>query len=551
VRAGSAVLTPLAPADLQVHVLLSSCGPFGVLPDGVCNFFAGASSAVSQTLEIVQNPFRWLYHHTLGAPVPQRPGDPGWDACQADWSQPACPKLIDQLKPANVTLAQSWPRLYSAFSVSGVFIAMTCAVVRVVRGVFDQRADALHLVVDNVARALVAGGLLVAPTPDNSLLLNVIRLSTNASGRIAAAAGGAVASAFTTNLDLGSVVGNLAATGFGLAGIGDFLVAIPILLVAFAFVYILSLYLLRIVQLVFAVASAPLFVGLAVYDHRNRFVQWWLDLFTSAMLLPVILAVCGSLTSGVALFFLGGNQGGLTPGGAVEAVVRTLLACFAVLGGVWMTGKAVHGLAWRSFSHGGITGAATAVSTTLMALPNAAADASALMRIGGREPRSGGAIDTLSRPSRRSTTASGGGRPLSETGVVVAAAAAGHAAAMAGESPEVDAAIEAAGVADFTRHAGVAAVLGEPGMRGVFNHVVGAAIGRFAAGDAGCRVVVEATRHLDSSQPPDAQRVAEYTRSLADNPQVGGAVAGATLASLLHNEAPDLAPILGRPPVPL
>ena len=105
------------------------------------------------------------------------------------------------------------------------------------------------------------------------------------------------------------MVGNIAAVGFGLAGIGDFLVAIPILLVAFGFVYILALYLLRIIQLVFAVATAPLFVALAVYDHRSRFVQWWLDLFTSAMLLPVVLAVCGSLTAGVALFFLGRQPG--------------------------------------------------------------------------------------------------------------------------------------------------------------------------------------------------------------------------------------------------
>ncbi len=164
----------------------------------------------------------------------------------------------------------------------------------------------------------MATGLLIAPTPDDSLLLNVMRLCTSASGRIAEAAGGAVASAFTTNLDLGKVVGNIAGVGFGLAGIGDFLVAIPILLAAIGFVYVLALYLLRIIQLVFAVASAPLFVAVAVYDHRNRFVQWWLDLFTSAMLLPVVLAVCGSLTAGIALFFLGGNQGGISVGGAAE-----------------------------------------------------------------------------------------------------------------------------------------------------------------------------------------------------------------------------------------
>ncbi|MGH7721576.1 MAG: hypothetical protein ACRENL_01905 [Candidatus Dormibacteria bacterium] len=537
----------VTPAAVQLHLVLSSCGPFGFIPDSVCNLFGDASSAVSQALEVIQNPFRWLYHHTLGAPVPQGPGDPGWDACQADWTQAACPKLIDQLRPANVTLAQSWPRLYGALSVSGVFIAMTCAVVRVVRGVFDERAGAMHLVVDNVVRAVVAGGLLVAPTPDNSLLLNLIRVSTAASGRIAAAAGGAVASAFTSNLDLGAVVGNIAATGFGLAGIGDFLVAIPILLVAVAFVYLLCLYLLRIVQLVFAVASAPLFVGIAVYDHRNRFVQWWLDLFTSAMLLPVILAVCGSLTAGVALFFLGGSQGGPSIGGAVEAVVRTLLACFAVLGGVWMTGKAVHGLAWRSFSHGGITGAATAVSTTVMALPNAATDLSALLRIGGRESRGAGMLETISRRQRSSAAGSAGSRPVSETGLVVGAAAAGHAAAMAGESGEVDAGIEAAAGADFSRHAGVAGVLEAPAMQRAFNQVVGAAVGRFAAGDEGRRVVVLATRHLDPSEPEQSQRIAEYTRAMAADARLGGAVAGATLASLLHNQAPDLAPILGRP----
>jgi len=107
----------------------------------------------------------------------------------------------------------------------------------------------------------------------------------------------------------------------------------------------------------------------------------------------------------------------------VEAVVRTMLACFAVLGGVWMTGKAVHGLAWRSFSHGGISGAATAVSTAVMALPNAAGDVSALMRLGGRDSRTAGVLETLSRPVRRSSTGASRSQPLSETGVVVAAAA--------------------------------------------------------------------------------------------------------------------------------
>ena len=402
-----AALTSWLPS-LHLDVLLSSCGPFGVVPDGVCNVVGGAADAVSQAGEMIQNPFRWLYHHTLGSPVPQHAGDPGWDACQADWTQPACPKLIDQLKPSNVTLADAWPRLYGVFSVSGVFIAMTCCVVRVVRAVFDERATGFHVVADTVVRALVAIGLLIAPTPQDSLLLNVMRLSANASGRIAAAMGGAVSSAFTTDVDLGRTVDNVAAVGLGVAGVGDFLVAIPVLLMALGFVYFLSLYLLRVVQLVFAVASAPLFIALAVYDHRNRFVQWWLDLFSSAMLLPVILAFCGSLTAGIAMFFLGGTALA-TSESAAEVLVRTVLACFGVLGGIWMTGKAVHGLAWRSFSHGGMTGAATAVSTTVMALPNAAGDVAAVLRMGGGAPRTG----RPSRdPERAGATGRGGGRGL-------------------------------------------------------------------------------------------------------------------------------------------
>ncbi len=258
-----------------------------------------------------------------------------------------------------------------------------------------------------------------------------------------------------------------------------------------------------------------------------------------------MLAICGSLTAGVALFFLDGNQGGVAPGGAVEAVVRTILACFAVLGGVWMTGKAVHGLAWHGFSHGGITGAATAVSTTVMALPNAAGDVSALLRAGGREARAGGVLETLSRPVRRSAPAAGAAS-ANHAGLAIAAAAVGHAAAMSDASPEMDAAIEAAGAADFTRHAGVARVLGEPAMQAAFNRAVGVAVARFAAGEEGRRTVVEATRHLDPAAPPMSQRVADYTTSLAADMRLGDAMAGSSLANLLHNQPPDLAPILGN-----
>ncbi|HSP64879.1 MAG TPA: hypothetical protein VLO10_01695, partial [Candidatus Deferrimicrobium sp.] len=58
-----AVTLSFAPA-LHINILLSACGPFGVVPDAVCNVVGGAADAISQAGEVIQNPFRWLYHHT-------------------------------------------------------------------------------------------------------------------------------------------------------------------------------------------------------------------------------------------------------------------------------------------------------------------------------------------------------------------------------------------------------------------------------------------------------------------------------------------------------
>lgn len=541
-------MTPLV--TMPVHSLVG-CGPFGVLPDDVCNFFGSLVNFMQQSLELLQNPFKWLYHHTLGAPIPQGPGDPGWAACQADWTQPSCPKLVDELTPSKLSFADTWPQLYGALSVSGVFIAATCCMVRLIRGVFDERVAGVHLVVDNVVRLVVATGVLVVPSPDNSLLLHSLELATGASAKLAEAAGGTVIAAFSRHLDLNEVVGNIATTGFGLAAVGEFLVAIPILLAGLAFLYMLALYLLRVVQLVFAVATAPLFVGLAVYDHRNRFFQWWTDLLASVLLLPLILAVCGALTAGVAVFFLNGNQSQLSPGGAVEAVTRTLLACFAVLGGVWMTGKAVHGLAWRSFTHGGITGALTAISTTAMALPIAANDVGAVLRASGHRPRPGGVIESLGRAAQYRLGAGGRtdlvGRDAES---LVGGAAAGHAAAMAADGPEVRAGIAASQRADYSVHPAASGVLAQPSMRDAFNRAVGGAVGQFAMSDEGRATVVSATRHLDSGGSVSlADRVGEYSRMVAADAHLGAAVSGAALASLMHNQPPDLSPILdGRVP---
>ena len=532
---------------IHVPMLLSTCGPFGVVPDGICNVAGSIGSVTQDVAEAIQNPFRWLYHHTLGVPIPQNPADPGWAACQQDWSQAACPKLIDSLRPGDVTLASEWPRLYGAFAVSGVFIAATAGVVRLVRGVFDERVAGMHLVTDNVVRLIVATGLLLAPSPDHSLLLTLLTWATAASGAIAGAAAGAVTGAFNTNLDLGGVVASIAGTGFAVGGIGDFLVAIPILLAALGFLYMLALYLLRIIQLVFAVATAPLFVGVAVYDPRSRFVQWWLDLLTSALLLPVVLSVCGALTGAIALMLLGTHPGTPGPGAAIEAETRTLLACFAVLGGVWMTGKAVHGMAWRGFSHGGITGAVTAASTSVMAVPNLAGNLSSMVGGSAGAAANGGVFRRAGRfPGPTGSASPAGAVAATETGAIVGAAAAGHAASMAAAFD--DGACPA--VADFASHPAAASLLHTPDARNAFNRALSTAVFQYAASDAGRDAVAATTAHLDANDPTVADRATEFTRLVARDPSLGNALSGATLAGLLHNQAPEVAPILGgRVPV--
>lgn len=549
--ASGASITAVAP--LLAAPPPSACGPTGTISDAACTLVGGVGSvihgvgsAAGEITEILQNPFRWLYHHTLGAPIPQQPSDRGWSACQQDWSQASCPKLIDGLKPDSIDLGASWPQLYGTFAVSGMVTAAFCCTVRLLRGLFDERVAGMHLVVDSVVRLTVASALLLAPSPDHSLLLGFLRLATSASGSIAIAAGGATASAFTAHADLAKAVSNIATAALVLGVVGNFLVIIPVLLAGLALLYIIALYLVRVVQLLFAVATAPLFVALAVYDLRNRFFSWWLDLFTSAMVIPVVLAVFGALTAGLALFFLGGNANPVSDGGAVEGVTRTLLACMVVMGGVWMTGKAVHGLAWRSFSHSGITGALTAISTTAMALPALARDAGGVMHALGRAPKPGGFLETLSRPSRADGWGGGGGSPGGlGTGRIVAAAAAGH-TARAGANPAAAAAARAAATARFSDHRSVADLLEDDRQRKDFDGAVGVAIGEMALTPQGASAVAAATAHLPAGADL-TERTAEYTRLLAADPIWGNAVAGATLAALLHDRLPELAPLLAAP----
>nr|MDQ2960094.1 hypothetical protein [Candidatus Dormibacteraeota bacterium] len=104
--------------------------------------------------------------------------------------------------------------------------------------------------------------------------------------------------------------------------------------------------------------------------------------------------------------------------------------------------------------------------------------------------------------------------------------------------------------ADFASQPAAAAQLRGASTRDAFNRVLSSAVERYATSERGQHAVVTATAHLDGDHPSTAERVAEYTRLVARDPALGNALSGAALAGLLHNQAPDVTPILsGRTPV--
>jgi hypothetical protein len=140
----------------------------------------------------------------------------------------------------------------------------------------------------------------------------------------------------------------------GNGGRGLIVVIIGFIPLLIMFLYAAFLLVLRTIMIGFCVATAPLCFATAAFDTRNRFLQHWLDMLLGAAMTPIVMgsaiAISFTLASSVVSAF----------------VVGPLLAIVVLFGGVWMSGKLVHQLTWRHFSHGGaIAGFAAGVSTML------------------------------------------------------------------------------------------------------------------------------------------------------------------------------------------
>ncbi|HZB97725.1 MAG TPA: hypothetical protein VE219_03915 [Candidatus Sulfotelmatobacter sp.] len=500
----------------SVSAALVACPfPFGEL----CDVLNAIADTVRSVADVIRDPFLWLLNHLF--------------------PQEFLNLVLGQLQGG--TDDNHYARLYRAMVPAGTAIAAISASARVVRTAYDDRYHGAHAYADNLLRFVAAILLLAAPTPTAVTAdgmpvgWQAIRLGINASLQIGKNTLSLLSSPAVFNQDVSprALIARfvaliaLSATPFG------FFFAIILLAVGVGLLYMAMIMILRSIMLAFAITTAPLCIATAVFDARNRFFQWWSELFVGALCIPVVLGFALALTAGFALQF------DVIP-------VHFLTVTGILLGGMWFTGKAVHQLTWRHFSHGGVTGALTALSTTAMALPNLAAQAGHLLNgvaSGGSRSAGSGGGGRAAAALDAGKLAAGGVSGAAATGVPLAAVA-----AQLATSAAADDALAAAGAssgADFgggAARGGGAIPAGMPGAE--FNRAVGAAIGRFASTPEG----EEAVRSATSGLPPStamAERVSHYAEQLAAGREAVP-IAQATVASLMGGALPDLAPILGH-----
>jgi len=490
------------------HAFLACPWGFGEL----CDLVNSMAAAVNSVTELVTNPFLWLVKHLF----------------PPDFLRLLSGQL-DQGSAEN-----TYSRLYGGTVPAGVAIAGISATARVTRAMYEDRLTGMHVVVDNLFRFGAGSLILGAPTPAAAtgdgmpIGWQFIRMGINAGTAFGRNVVGLLSSpsVFNTDVSTRALVGRFAGlVALSSVPVFGFFFAIILILVGVGILYMAMIMVMRSILLAFAIATAPVCIATAVFDHRNRFFQWWLELFTAGLLIPAVLAFALAITTGFALHF-------------DDPTASFLPITGVLLGGMWFTGKAVHQLTWKHFTHGGITGALTALSTTAMAAPGMASLGSSLMSAAGHAPRSGGALDLLASVYR------GGGGAARGAGSPALTSLAGRAgelaSAAAAESPL--AAAGAAAGADF--RAGLGEGLRADGLLGRhFNRAVGAAIGSFAETPQGASTVVAATAGMPDESPM-AARVAAYTHQVCADPSQAGVVAGATMGSLMGGTLPDLSRVL-------
>ncbi|HKR99380.1 MAG TPA: type IV secretion system protein, partial [Candidatus Dormibacteraeota bacterium] len=251
--------------------------------------------------------------------------------------------------------------VYQAMQAPALLIAAAAAGLRTLRLHLEPRQHALHTVLEVLPRLLICAAVIGIPGATPAIGYIAIAWVVNASVAVAT---GLFTTLLHTSLLQGITsgqdwFGQLVQT-IGNGGRAFIVVLIGFIPLLIMFLYAAFLLVLRTIMIGFCVATAPLCLATAAFDTRNRVLQQWLDLLVGAAMTPVVMGAA------IAISFT------LASSVVKALVVGPVLAVVLLLGGVWMSGKLVHQLTWRHFSHGGaLAGFAAGVSAMLTPLHHA------------------------------------------------------------------------------------------------------------------------------------------------------------------------------------
>lgn len=291
------------------------------------------------------------------------------------------------------TPSQSWDAthiyesLYRGMVAPALMIAAVAAAARIIKALVDHRTPAMQTVLSVLPRFLVAVALIGVPGTSVSLGYTAIVWAVNASISIAGAVVGLILHASLLN-GMPAGGGWLTHVFAVLAGASHNMVAvvvggIPLLILV---IYAAFLMIVRTVMLGFCVVMAPFCLATVVFDANNRFFHWWLDLFGSVLLTPLLLGIAIALSLTLASHVVS------------ALVVGPLIAMVTLCGGLWFAAKLIHQLTWRGFNHGSaLAGFAAGVATMAAPVHRLSSVGFVAEALGANRDGSNGAVNFMKR----------------------------------------------------------------------------------------------------------------------------------------------------------
>jgi hypothetical protein len=379
---------------------------------------------------------------------------------------------------------QIYQGIYQSMQAPALLVAGAGAASRLVQTTLDHRIAGAHAVFAVLPRFLLAVLIIGIPGTDVSLGYEGIVFAVNGSVALAQALFHLI---FNASLLQGVRPGEgwFSHLYQVIANAGHSIVAvvvggIPLLILL---IYAAFLMIVRTIMIGFCIVTAPLCFATAVFDSRNRFFQWWLDLFVGALMTPLVFAVSISLSVTLA-------------SSVVSALaIGPILAFVIVCGGLWFSAKMVHSLTWRQFSHGSaLAGFAAGVSTMLGPLHKFANAGFMAEALGANREGGNHAVNFM----KRMGLASQGFNPVGGSSPAMLAASGSGISSAAGREPDV---LATDGPPDVTSALSVSGRSAVAGVEALFSQK---AFNSFAHGHT--RLVGALTRDQPYGSMPPADR---------------------------------------------